>query len=85
MNEADGPKAKSATAKEFVFAIENVVKDVSLSQRGCDFGEDGLVMIDSGASVICLSQVVREIDTSEIRRVHSTPRLKVCDVFDAID
>ena len=34
-----------------MFAIENVVKDVSLSQSGCEVGEDGLVTIDSGASV----------------------------------
>ena len=47
----DGAKADSDTAKEFVFAIENVVKDVTLSQSGCEVSEDGLVMIDSGASV----------------------------------
>ena len=52
MNEVDGAKAEPDTAKEFVFAIENVVKDVSLSQSGCEVSEDGLVMIDSGASVI---------------------------------
>ena len=34
-----------------LFSIENVVKDVSLSQSGCGVSEDGLVMIDSGASV----------------------------------
>ena len=44
-------KRNSDTAKEFVFAIENVVKDVSLSQSGCEVSEDGLVMIVSGASV----------------------------------
>ena len=31
--------------------LENVVKDVSLRQSGCEVNEDGLVMIDSGASV----------------------------------
>ena len=46
----DGAKAESNTAKEFVFAIENVVKDVSLSQSGCEVSKDGPVMIDSGAS-----------------------------------
>ena len=34
-----------------MFAIENVVKDVSLSQSVCEVGEDGLVTINSGASV----------------------------------
>ena len=51
MNEVDGAKAEPDTAKEFVFAIENVVKDVSLSQSGCEVSKDGLVMIDSGASL----------------------------------
>ena len=51
MNEVDGAKAEPDTAKEFVFVIENVVKDVSLSQSGCEVSEDGLVMIDSGVSV----------------------------------
>ena len=36
MNEVDGAKADSDTAKEFVFATEYVVKDVSLSQSGCE-------------------------------------------------
>ena len=51
VNEVDGAKAEPDTANEFVFAIENVVKDVILSQSGCEVSEDGLVMIDSGASV----------------------------------
>ena len=51
MNEVEGAKADSDAAQEFVFAIENVVKDVSLSQCGCEVNEDGLVMVDSGASV----------------------------------
>ena len=41
-------KVDSDAAKEFAFAIENIV---SLSQSGCEVHEDGLVMIDSGASV----------------------------------
>ena len=44
-------KVDSDAAGEFVFTIENVVKDVSLSQSGCEVHEYGLVMIDSGASV----------------------------------
>ena len=39
------------TGKEFVFTIESVISDVTLSQGGCAEREDGLVMIDSGASV----------------------------------
>ena len=44
-------KVDSDAGKEFAFTIENIVKDVSLSQRGCEGHEDGLEMIDSGASV----------------------------------
>ena len=51
MNEVDGAKAEPDTAKDFVFAIENVVKDARLTQSGCEDSEDGLVMIDCGASV----------------------------------
>ena len=51
VNEVDGAKAEPDTAKEFVFAIENVVKDISLSQSGGEVSEYRLVMIDSGASV----------------------------------
>ena len=41
----------SDAAKQFVFTIASVVTDVSLSQSGCGSHEDGLVTIDSGASV----------------------------------
>ena len=51
VNEVDGAKADLDTAKDFVFALQSVVKDVGLSQSGCEVSEDGLVMIDSGASV----------------------------------
>ena len=51
VNEVGGAKTGSNTSKEFVFAIEKVVKDVSLSQSGCEVSEYGLVMIDSRASV----------------------------------
>ena len=43
-------KVDSDDAKEFVFAIQNIVKDVRLSQSGCEVHEHGLVMNDSGAS-----------------------------------
>ena len=51
MNEVEGAKVESDAGKEFVFAIENVIRDVSLSQIGCEVHQDGLLMIDSGASV----------------------------------
>ena len=51
VNEVEGAKVDSDAGKEFVLAIENVVKDVSSSQSGCEVHEDGFVMIDSGASV----------------------------------
>ena len=34
-----------------MFTIENTLNDVTLSQSGCQGHEDGLVIIDSGASV----------------------------------
>ena len=43
VNEVDGAKAESEMAQELVFAIESVVKDVRLSQSGCEVSEDGLV------------------------------------------
>ena len=51
MNEVEGAKVDSDAANEFVFTIENDVKNVSLSQSGCEVHEDSLVMIDSGASL----------------------------------
>ena len=51
VHEVEGAKVDSAAGEEFVFAIENVVKDVSLSRSGCEVNEDGLVLIDSGASI----------------------------------
>ena len=55
-----GAKVDSDAAEEFVFTIENIVKDVSLSQSGCEGHEDGLVMIDSGASVNVCPKWFRE-------------------------
>ena len=51
VNEVEAENANAEPAKEFVFTIENVISDVTLSQDGCDERENGLVMIDSGASV----------------------------------
>ena len=51
VNEVGADNASAEPGKEFVFTIENVISDVTLSQDGCDERENGLVMIDSGASV----------------------------------
>ena len=51
VGEVEGAKVGSGAAEELVLNIENVVSDVGLSQSGCESHEDGLVMIDSGASV----------------------------------
>ena len=40
-------RVDSDAGKEFVFAVENVVKYESLSQNGCEVSDAGLVMIDS--------------------------------------
>ena len=50
-HEVEGAMVDANAAIEFVFTIESAVKDVSLSPRGCQRHEDGLVVIDSGASV----------------------------------
>ena len=63
--------------KRTLFAIESVVKDVSLSQSGCEVGEDGMVMIYGGASV----RVVQKIDSSEIRWFSSSPRCRRKDTL----
>ena len=51
VNEVEGAKVDSDAGKEFVFAIEKVVKDVTLSQSGFEIHGYGSVMIHSGASV----------------------------------
>ena len=52
MNKVEGEKVDTdAAVQESVFAKENIVKDVRLSQSGCECHQDGLEMIDSGASV----------------------------------
>ena len=48
VNEAEGAKVDTDAAEWFVFTIENIVKEVSLSQTGCESHEDGLVVVDSG-------------------------------------
>ena len=51
VSEVEGAKVDSDAAKEFVFANENVVKDVSLSQSGFEVHEEGLVMIEASVHV----------------------------------
>ena len=51
MNEVEAENVNAEPGKEYVFTVENEINDVNLSQDGCVEREDGLVMIDSGASV----------------------------------
>ena len=65
VNEVEVENVNAEPGKEFVFTVENEISDVNLSQDGCAEREDGLVMIDSGASVN-VSQVVWEIETGKV-------------------
>ena len=60
VNEVEAEDVNAENGEEFVFTIENVINDVTLSQDGYAEREGGLVMVDSGASVN-VSQVVWEI------------------------
>ena len=51
VNEVEVENVNAEPGKEFVFTVKNDINDVKLSQDGCAEREDGLVMIDSGASV----------------------------------
>ena len=51
VNEVKGAKVDADAAEEFECTVDNTVKDVTMSQSGCESHEDGLVTIDSGASV----------------------------------
>ena len=51
VNEVEAENVNVKTGEEFVFTIENVINNVTLSQDGCAEREDELVIIDSGASV----------------------------------
>ena len=51
VNEVKGAKVDADAAEEFECTIDNTVKDVTMSQSGCESHEDRLVTIDSGASV----------------------------------
>ena len=83
-HEAAGAKVGSDASKEFVFTIENIVKDVSLSQSVCEVHEDGLVMIDSGASVnVCPKWfgecVLEKSDESVQLRVRTEEHSKITE------
>ena len=60
VNVVEVENVNAELGKEFVFTVENEISDVNLSQNGGAEREDGLVMIDSGASVT-VSQVVWEL------------------------
>ena len=51
VNEVEVQNVDAEPGKEYVYTIEHDVNDANLSQDGCVEREDGLVMIDSGASV----------------------------------
>ena len=55
----------NAEPGKFVFTAENEINDENLSQDGCGEREDGLVIIDTGASVN-VSQVVWELRTGTV-------------------
>ena len=51
VNEVEVENVNAELGKEFVFTVENEINVVNSSQDGCAERGDGLVMIDSGASV----------------------------------
>ena len=65
VNEIEVENVNAEPGKEFVYTIENEINDANLSQDGCVEREDGLVMIDSGASVN-VSQVVWELQSGTV-------------------
>ena len=76
VNEVEAKNANTETEKEFVFTIENVVSDVTLSQDGCAEREDGLVMVDSGASVnVC----PKRFGKSKLQQSDGATRLRAAD------
>ena len=76
MNEVEVENVNVETEKEFVFTIENVISDVTLSQDGCAEREDGLVVIDCGASVnVCPKWFVK----SKMQQSDGATRLRSAD------
>ena len=66
VNEVEVENVNAEPGKECVFTVENEINDVNLSRDGCVEREDGLVMIDSGASVVNVSQVVWELQAGTV-------------------
>ena len=65
VTEVEVENVNAKPGKEYVYTIEHEINDVNLSQDGCVEREDGLVMIDSGASVnVC--QVVWELQAGTV-------------------
>ena len=65
VNEVDVENVNAQHGKEYVYTIEHEINDINLSQDDCVEREDGLVMIDSGASVN-VSQMVWELQTGTV-------------------
>ena len=65
VNEVEVENVNAELGKECVFAVENEINDVNLSQDGCVEREDGVVMIDSGACQR-VSQVVWEVQAGTV-------------------
>ena len=65
VNEVEVENVNTEPGKEFGDTVENDINDVNLSQDGCAEREDGMVIIDSGASVN-VSQVVWELQTGTV-------------------
>ena len=65
VTEVEVENVHAEPGKEYVYTIEHEINDVNLSQDGCVEREDGLVMIDSGASVNA-SQVVWELQAGTV-------------------
>ena len=79
MNEVEVENVSAEPGKGFVFTVENEINDVNLSQDGCAEREDGLVMIDSGASVNVFpkwfgkSEVEQSDDATGVRGANGKP------------
>ena len=71
VNEVEVVNVNAETGKEFVFTIEDVISDVTLSQDGREEREDEEVMIVSGASVK-VSQMVWKVQVGTVGRYVST-------------
>ena len=65
VNEVDVENVNAEHGKEYVYTVAHEINDINLSQDDCVEREDGLVMIDSGASVN-VSQMVWELQTGRV-------------------